>query len=86
MAVGPADTEASLRINMKMGGRQVETREPSCISEHHSLYKISSMKAKKYEDSPYSQKSLYTLHSALHKLGLTSVDSKTMGHVIVCIC
>ena len=48
MAVGPADTEASLRMNMKMGGRQVETKVPSCIPEHHSLYKISSMKATKY--------------------------------------
>ena len=48
MAVGPADTEASLRMNMKMGGRQVDTKVPGCTYEHHSLYKISFMKATKY--------------------------------------
>ena len=37
-----------LDFRMKMGVRQVEMKVPSCISEHHSLYKIKSVKAKKY--------------------------------------
>ena len=49
MAVDPADTE-TLHLSdfkMKMRGRQVEMKVSSCISEHHSLYQIRSMKAKK---------------------------------------
>ena len=62
MAVCPADTEASLRLKMKMGGRQVDMKVPSCISEHHSLYKISSMKEKKSIKTLHVVKNLCTLY------------------------
>jgi len=48
MAVALLILRQILDFRMKMGGRQVEMKVSSYISEHHSLYKISSLKAKKY--------------------------------------
>ena len=48
MAVALLILRQILDFRMKMGGRQVEMKVSTYISEHHSLYKISSLKAKKY--------------------------------------
>jgi hypothetical protein len=62
MAVALLILRQILDFRMKMGGRQVEMKVSSYISEHHSLYKISSLKAKSIKIL-HVVKNLCTLYS-----------------------